>query len=253
MQGLVLKAGGSLEFVAWGVDAQTGEERYLSSDVTADAVAYLMDAVRIEGGLHLRDIFALLERNPVLLQMFRRQYAAEYLTEASKKPAAPYTGEYDAEGIEYLELRPDWEKNAQTGELVVHHRLSIVGVGHVLRQDVGLNGGMLYSAGTRIQWSIMYCPLADLWNLPLQFNGNVPVVEDNSINTDGHGSALSSVVLAPSLAQVIHGVLWELSFGGGPEQTADLVDGLADAGADASAWTVRSVDELLRPAEARKD
>lgn len=40
---------------------------------------------------------------------------------------------------------------------------------------------------------------------------------------------------------------------GGAEQTADLVDELADAGADANAWTVRSVDELLGPAEARKD
>ena len=79
MRGLVLKAGGCLEFVAWGVDAQTGEEGYLRSDVTADAVASLMDAVRLEGDLHLRDIFALLECNPILLQMFRRQYAAEYL------------------------------------------------------------------------------------------------------------------------------------------------------------------------------
>lgn len=61
MQGLVLIAGGCLEFVAWGVDAQTGEEGYLRSDVTADAGAYLMDAVRIERDLHLRDIFALLE------------------------------------------------------------------------------------------------------------------------------------------------------------------------------------------------
>lgn len=249
MQGLVLKAGGCLEFVAWGVDAQTGEEGYLRSDVTADAVAYLMDAVRIEGDLHLRDIFALLECNPILLQMFRRQYAAEYLAEARKNPAAPYTGEYDAEGIEYLELRPDWEKNAQTGELVVRHGLSIVGIGHVLRQDVELNGGMLYCAGTRIQWSTMFCPLAELWNLPLRFNGNVPVVEGNGINSDCPGSA----VLVPSLAQIIHGVLWELSFGGGAEQTADLVDELADAGADANAWTVRSVDELLGPAEARKD
>lgn len=253
MQGLVLIAGGCLEFVAWGVDAQTGEEGYLRSDVTADAGAYLMDAVRIERDLHLRDIFALLECNPILLQVFKRQYAAEYLTEARKKPATPYTGEYDAEGIEYLELQPDWEKNAQTGELGIHHRLSVVGVGHVLRQDVELNGGMLYSAGTRIKWSIMYCPLAELWNLPLRFNGNVPVVEGSSINTDGHGSALNSVVLVPSLAQIIHGVLWELSFGGGPEQTADLVDELVDAGADTNAWTACSIDDLLRPVAGRKD
>lgn len=50
---------------------------------------------------------------------------------------------------------------------------------------------------------------------------------------------LNSVVLALSLAQFIHGFLWELSFGGGPEQTADLVAELVDAGADANAWMAR--------------
>lgn len=64
---------------------------------------------------------------------------------------------------------------------------------------------------------------------------------------------LNSVVLALSLAQFIHGFLWELSFGGGPEQTGDLVAELVDAGADANAWMARSVDYLLPPMEARKD
>ena len=244
MRGLVLKTGGRLEFIGWGLAEKTGDEGYLRSEVTADAAAYLMDAVRFEGDIYLRDIFSLLELNPTLLQVFSRVYAAEYLAEAKKRSAAPYTGEYDGESIEYLELTPDWEKTA--GELTVSHRLSIAGVGHVLRQDVELEGGMQYKAGTRIRWSIMYCPLAELLNLPLRLNSKVSLMAGSGVDEGSHRDALTTVVVAPSLAQIIHGALWELSFGGDAEQTAEFVDALLDAESDTEGWTIVSAEELLR-------
>ncbi|SPA56688.1 protein of unknown function [Cupriavidus taiwanensis] len=211
-----------------------------------------MDAVRFEGEIYLRDIFSLLECNPALLQVFARTYATEYLAESKKPGAVAYTGGYDADEIEYLELTPDWERNTQAGELSVCPRLSIVGVGYVLRQDVELVGGMQYKAGTRIRWSIMYCPLNELLNLPLRFNGKVIFSEEESVNEDGQMGTITSVVFAPSLAQVIHGALWELSFGGDPEQTAEFVDTLLDTEVNADGWTTISAEEL-KGRYARKD
>ena len=128
-----------------------------------------------------------------------------------------------------------------------------MGVGYVLRQDVELVGGMQYKAGTRIRWSIMFCPLIEMLNLPLRFDGKVIFSEDKSVNEDGRRGAITSAVFAPSLVQIIHGVLWELSFGGGPEQTAELVDTLLDTEADTDGWTTVSAEELLGRLEARKD
>jgi len=252
MSELVLKTGGCLEYVNWGLDEETGEEGYIRSEVTTDAAAHLMDAVQFDGEIYLRDIFSLLEANPTLLQVFARVYAAEYLQEAKKNPAVPYTGDYDVEGIEYLELTPGWERDGQRGELTVSHRMSIAGVGYMLREDVELNGGMQYKAGTRIRWSIMYCPLAEMLNLPLRFSGRVPLAEGNGTNEEERRGVLTSVVVAPSLAQIIHGALWELSFGGDPEQTAEFVDALLEAEADTDGWATMSGEELLESLKAMK-
>lgn len=252
MRGLVLKTGGCLEYVGWVVDDDTEGGGYVRSDVTRSAIAYLMDAVRFEGEIYLRDIFSLLEVNPVLLQVFARVYATEYLKEVKKRPAAPYTGEYDIEGIEYLELVPDWEMDTQTGELTVSHRLSIAGVGYVLQQDVEINAGMQYKAGTRIRWSIMYCPLAEILNLPLRFNGKVALAEGKGIGQISGQNALTSVVVAPSLAQIIQGALWEISFGGDAEQTAEFVETLRAVDADRDAWTTMTAEEFLGYLEAKK-
>jgi len=251
MRGLVLKTDGCLEYVSWGLEKETKEEGYLRSEVTTDAAAYLMDAVQFYGEIYLRDIFSLLEANPTLLQVFARLYAAEYLKEAKKNPAVPYTGDYNVEGIEYLELTPHWERDGQRGELTVSHRLSIAGVGYMLREDVELNGGMQYKAGTRIRWSIMYCPLVELLNLPLRFSGRLALAGGNGTNEEERRDVLTAVVVAPSLAQIIHGVLRELSFGGDPGQTAEFVDTLLETEADTDGWTTMSAEELFGRLEAR--
>lgn len=95
MRGLVLKTGGRLEFLTWSDDSEAGGEEFVCSDVTADALAYLIDAVRFEGQIYLRDVFSLLECNPTLLPVFARTHAAEYLAESKKAGAVPYTGEYE--------------------------------------------------------------------------------------------------------------------------------------------------------------
>lgn len=237
MRRLVLKSGGSLAYANWVCNDETDDGEYVFSDVTEQAVAYLMEPVSFEGEVYLRDVFTLLEACPALLDAFARVHARAYLTEA-KKGGAPYTGEYGPEEIEYLELTPDWEGDPETRELSGGHRLSLAGVGHVLREWHQLNGGAEYAAGTRIRWSVMYCPLAQLLNVPLRFDGRLAL----SVRTGEDPWAI--LVAAPMLGQVIQAVLWEVSFGGGPEETAAFVEALDRASTDTESWRTIAVEEL---------
>jgi hypothetical protein len=218
MEGLVLKTGGRLENIRWVYDEDAGKGEYVPKDVTDDAASFLMEPLRIEGELFLRDIFALLELNPILVAVFRRDWAAEYLAEAKRVEAAPYTGEYDPDGIEYLELYQCWEKTKETGEIEGHHRLDFHGIGFELREDLMQDDYVMHRKGSRIPWAIEFTPLAKLLNLPLRFNPEVHVsVRDARYNSETETLRMSS----PTLAQVIHGVLWEISFCGGPEDVVE--------------------------------
>jgi hypothetical protein len=67
MNELTLKAGGTLEYVRWVQDDETEEGAYLPFDVSCSAAAYAMEPVRFAGEICVRDIFSLLERNPLLV------------------------------------------------------------------------------------------------------------------------------------------------------------------------------------------
>jgi len=53
-------------------------------------VAYLMETVRFEGEVYVRDIFSLLKISPALLQVFGHVGATAYLNEAREVSARPY-------------------------------------------------------------------------------------------------------------------------------------------------------------------
>jgi hypothetical protein len=214
MEGLVFKAGGRLECLSCVNDEETDTGEDVRCDVTECAAAYLLEPAYSDGEVYVRDIFSLLDANPVLLQVFERQRAAAYLKEAEERNDVPYTGEYDPEGTEYLELFHYWENNSGTGELTRIHRLWIRGVGDELRDDVKRDGGVEYKKGTRIQWAIKLSPVNQLMNLPLCSNVEVSVTEDDSNSERYHQELHTFVVKRPWLAQVIHALLWELSYGG---------------------------------------
>ncbi|MEX3693867.1 hypothetical protein AB3X91_33730 [Paraburkholderia sp. BR14263] len=242
MEGLVLKTGGKLEYANAAVD-ETGNA--FDTEVTENAVSYLMDSVRFEGEVYVRDIFALLESNPVLLQVFARMHASEYLDEAREVSARPYIGEYDPEGIEYLELCPDWEMDNLTGLVTERHRLCLRGVGFELREEFKFSG-CSYEKGNRIRYAIAYSPLADLLNLPARIETEVHVThgDDDAENFLG---AHRTVHVSPTLGQVIDGVLYEISFGGSPTDKAGLANSLKALADDDEQWTTYdSAEDLLR-------
>lgn len=217
MRELMLKAGGKLMHYS----AATNDIReQVCSDVTQQAVSYLSEAVRFDGEIHVRDVFSLLETNPLLLDVFARLHAAEFLAEARKGISTPYSGEYDPDGIEYLELFYHEETDTEAGGAVATRHLWLRAIGYELREDCLKNGIIEYKKGSRIHWSIMFLPVTDILNLPLRFNPNA------APDVTGHDSHYGTRSNLPSLEQVISSLLQELSFHGGPMQTAQLFDTL---------------------------
>jgi len=204
-----------------------------------------LEPVRFVGEIYVRDIFSLLDRNPLFVEMFRRAYAAEYLQESKKGDALPYTGEYDPMGIEYLELFYDWREEGETGSLTGTHRLWLHGVGYELRDDVMQEGWGLRKKGTRIQWAVKFSPLAHLLNFPLRVNAEVSVEDSQDVNQGLHNFRIPS----PTLAQVIHAVLWELSWAGNPQETDEFVEMIVDAADDANMSEPMPASEYIRMLE----
>lgn len=224
-EGLFFKSGGELDMIRWVYDDTTETGSYQAKDVTSMASQYLMEPVTLADDVRLVDIFKLFHQDEVLSSVFRRDWAKEYLEE-SLKPATPYTGEYTADGIEYLELYQYWEKDSKTNEITCSHRLSFHGIGFVLHNDIDQHGHIMYKKGSRINWGLMGSHLVDLLLLPLKFNSEVTVCESNT-DSDKYGQVLEKLVMTkPTLGQIIHGVLWELSFHGGPAETQAFTETL---------------------------
>lgn len=239
---LTLTTGGKLEYFHWVSDEVTGDDAYVPSDVTDSAAAYMMEPVRFGSEIYVRDIFSLLDRNPVLVEMFRRAYAAEYLQEFKKRKAIPYTGEYDPLGIEYLELFYDWKEERDTGALTGTHRLWLHGVGYELRDDVMQEGWGPHKKGTRIQWAVKFSPLGHLLNFPLRVNAEVSVEDSQNVNHTLHHFRIPT----PMLGQIIHAVLWELSWAGNPQETDEFVEMIHDAADDANLSEPMTAREFIR-------
>lgn len=212
---LKLKPEGILTNTKWVYDEETEKGSYVETDISNQLISWLLEPVELDPDLRLRDLFALLARNDAALVVFRRDWANEYVAEYVRvlDQAAPYTGEYDPEGIEYLELYRTWE--IEDGNLIGPNRLDFHGVGYELQEDVKDGDYVTFQKGRRINWAIDFSPLADLLNLPLRLNPEIKVFEN--YKATGAEYKMPDALLA----DVIRGVLWELSFHGGPTEMAE--------------------------------
>ena len=193
------------------------------------------------------DIFRLLEASPLLRQVFRRDFAEELCAEARKGPVAAVKTADDSsadERIEYLELYQQWSLDTSTSVYGPTQRLHLHGIGFELQEDSAEHGR---KRGERIHWSISLTPLRELLPLPLFVNPEVQITEDD-LNAKAYGDEISRVRHPDvTLGQVVHGVLWELSFHGAPEMQSGVLDELKErvAEVDAGTATLVSGDDLF--------
>ncbi len=226
--GLWLSAGGTLVNWRWQYDEATEHGEYVPHPVTERASEFLGEKVTLEDGVTLADLFELLERDHVLLAVFRRDFAVELLAEVrAAKAAGPWVApdEPPEERIEYLELYRIWERNAKTHVLEGVAHVSFHGVGPVLEADVLDHGHVIHRAGSRIQWGVSTASPASLLGLPLRYRTKVLICEGD-LDSREWGRERDAVELAElTLFELLHAVLWELSFhGAGKDREAFLTE-----------------------------
>jgi len=217
MQDLTLRPGPALIARRWETDGQHEDGWWHESDLTDCAHERLFDFVLLDEAVTVGDIFRLLDANPLLQQVFRRDFAEDLCAEARKGPVAAAQPDRDSsvdERMEYLELYQQWSLDTGTQVYGPTQRLHLHGVGFELQQDCPEHGR---KRGERVQWSVSLTPLRELLSLPLRVNPEVAVMEDD-LNTKAYGNVIGRVRHPDvTLGQVIQGLLWELSFHGGPE------------------------------------
>lgn len=215
---LTLHPGPRLLCHDWQHDPSRSAGGYVDHDVTEQAACHLFDTVALTSGVALRDIFLLLDANPLLLQVFAKDWAAELLAEimGSAKHSAVPSIEYDPQGIEFLELYQVWHRDSENGELQLQpiHRLGFHGVGFRLREDGVHDGQVEYRADERIHWGVSLVSPLELLHLPMRLNPEV-VIREHNLDSVDHGQEIGRL-LNPgvTLGQVLNGILRELSWHG---------------------------------------
>lgn len=237
-EGLLLCPAGRLMRTQWIYDDATDQGSYVETDVTDSAHTFLFDTVELHQDVKLADVFTLLAGNAVLQAMQKRNFVESLLKECKNTTPQPYTGEYDPDGIEYLEIYHVWEKDPKTLTLNMSWRPHFHGIGFPLRADTVEMDSTLGKVGDRISWGIGFSTLAALLNLPLRLNMGVTVC-DADAGSSTYGSALEVLQLdSIPLGAVLESILWELSFYGAAEDRDaaknELAHQLEDANRDAS-------------------
>jgi hypothetical protein len=222
MNELVLKAGPALVASRWQAKTGTGEGRWVETDVTASAHERLFENVQLADDVTLGDLFGLMEASPVLKAVFVRDYAEALCAEVAKGPLAPVEKDPN-DALEALELYQRWSLDTSNATYEAMHRLNFHGIGVIQPED---RPDMGVTKGERLTWGISMTNPRKMLHLPLRVNPEVIVCEDD-VDAKGYGRELTTVRQPfVTLGQVLHGVLWELSFYGAPAEAEEVKEEL---------------------------
>jgi hypothetical protein len=245
MQHLILRPGPQLVIRAFRPEPDGN--RLKEVDVTGRAHEHLFELVTVHAETTLADIFRLMEASPLLQKFYRRDFAEELCAEARKGAAEPPARERAAhEGIEFLELYQEWGLDTSTNEYSGMQRLHLHGIGHELAEDLPEERR---KKGERIEWSVSLTPLRELLSLPVRVKDEVRITEEDATAKAYMSEIRRARCADVRLGQVIHGLVWELSFHGGPQEQLEVSEDLKRQVAEVDAGTVEfvSADDVFEP------
>lgn len=243
MQYLILRPGPELVLRAFRPEPDELGLRPKERDVTDRAHEFLFEAIALHGDTTLADVFGLMEAGPLLKRVYRLAFVEELCAEASKGPT------HDAqqpphERIEFLELYAEWGLDTHTQTYSGTTRLRLHGVGPVLQED---HPEEHKRKGERIEWGVSLTPLRALLALPVRVNHGVRITEDDEAAQAWMQEIARAQVEDVTLSQVLEGLLWELSFHGGPVEQAAVAEDLRQRAAEVHDGTAKTVssDEVF--------
>jgi hypothetical protein len=224
-----LVKGGKLIKTYWYYDDASEEGEYRVKEVTDQAIRLLFEEVELDDDVTLKDVFLLLNTELDLFDAVIGNWCKEFTQEALSAPGKPYDNtKYDPEMIEYLELRKSITIDKCLGKTNTYgtSRPDFGGVGVVLQKDDDVEH---YKKGDRITWGITFTPTNELINIPLKLNKDMPIYYmdyDSKDLKEWDKTIYTCPDVTYTLGDILNGVVWELSFHGGPDSRDDFKDKL---------------------------
>jgi hypothetical protein len=181
----------------------------------------------------LRDIFLLLDSELYLFDLVLGNWTKDIVTEGLSRRGKPYDLS-DEEAIEYLELYWGLSYDESTHELNGLKRPEFHGVGVARKEDKFFEWGELeYKKSERTRWAIDLSPVCDLINIPVKLSTDFVVVDDDFNHKRdverqvGFGFPIGTYKGASfTLGNILDGIVWELSFHGGPAEQDAMIQEL---------------------------
>lgn len=238
-EGLAIRKGGKLIETYWHYNAETKKGAYQEKDVTASAIRRLFESCELEDNITLKDIFLLMQTELELFDTFIGNWCEEIITEGLTGPPKINTG-YDPEEIEYFEL----DKTIHTDPTGTYgtDRPDFGGKGWVLREDKladwkNEDGSdcVEWTKGSRIPWGVSCTPANEIINIPVRLKNDLTVYNNDIESKDFHKKIISYPNCGFTLGDILNGIIWELSFFGGPASRDKAKKEMKD-----------SIDEALR-------
>lgn len=220
---LQIKKDGKLFETRWIYNKETEEGHYEDTDVTEDASRFLFEICDLESGIILKDIFLLLNSNLDIFDSIIGNWCKEIVTEGLTGQEKPYTGEYNQDEIEYLELY--WAFDYDDGDykdgescFSGYHRPSFNGMGFEQKEDKLFESGEVECPkDKRTSWAVEMRPTNELINYPVKLGSKVEVYEENHTKKEYMSKLAEYNGATFTLGNILEGIIWELSFFGSPE------------------------------------
>jgi len=214
-EGLKIKKGGTLWRTRWVYDEAKGEGSYVEKDVTERAVTLLFEHCELDAGVTLRDIFLLLKTELGIFDAIIGNWCEEIVNEGLTREKTPDRNS----DIEYLELYwhiykdKDYDTKKSTFGGYIFPQFH--GVGFLQEKDkFDEYGNLECKAGDRTPYGISFTPASDLIDLPIKLDAEVRIYNEDDWKETPQTFELGEY----SLGHILYGVIWELSFHGGPDQ-----------------------------------
>ena len=208
-QSHIFRPGPALIAQPWVRGGEASATKSGERDVTDRAHEFLFETIEMDSRVTLADLFRLLDKDPTLKRIFRRDWAEELCAEARRGAVEPSSPNLTwNEGIEYLELSQEWHLDTSNNTYLPMQRLQLHGIGVELAEDAPEHH---LKKGERITWAVSLTPVRELLALPLRLSSEVVVREDD-VDSQSYGNELSRARHDTTLGQIISGVLGRLRF-----------------------------------------
>ena len=180
-----IKRGGTVVKVDWNTDDPT--------ETPVEWVPhYLFDHCELEEGVTLRDIFLVLQDQIEIYEITIGNWVKEIVAEG-------LSGKEGKTDLDFLQLTWYLEHDVKKNELTGFIRPDFSGVGKGKDSDT-------------TSFAVEFTPTYEMIDLPVKLNPEIHLLREEGRkweNTTHKGGAFT-------LGHVLHGIIWELSFMGGP-------------------------------------